>query len=54
MQKVFGRLEAGDTFGQLALEEVEQIRFASAWITKKAVVMIIRRDAFKRFKEQIV
>ena len=53
MQKVFGRLEPGDTFGQLAFEEVEQKRFASAWVTKKAVLLIIRREDFKEFNDII-
>jgi len=49
MQQVFGRLEAGDTFGQLAFEKDEQKRFASAWVTKKTTFLLIRRETFKKF-----
>jgi CRP-like cAMP-binding protein len=53
MQQVFYHLEAGDTFGQLALEKDEQKRFAGAWCTKKATCLVIKRDLFLKFKEGI-
>ena len=53
MQTVFFHLEAGDTFGQLAFEKEDQIRYAAAWCTKKSQFLVISRDHFKKFKEGI-